>query len=106
MLQYREFLSLTDEEIEFIIKDIFHCIKVDNIHRDKKYNEIVVDITTIWSRSLGKEKEIEITEKIALTKNDIIADFPIVKGCLWKWKQFLLAKGCDYRLKENPYMEE
>lgn len=27
MLKYREFLDLTDEEIEFILKDIFHCSK-------------------------------------------------------------------------------
>lgn len=37
MLKYREFIDLTDEEIEFVIKDIFPYTKcVDNIERDKK----------------------------------------------------------------------
>lgn len=48
MLKYREFLDLTDEEIEFILKDIFHCSKVENIHRDKKFNNITAEITTTW----------------------------------------------------------
>lgn len=33
-------------------------------------------------------------------------DFTLTIEEEWKWKQFLLAKGCDYRLKDNPYMEE
>lgn len=105
MLKYREFLDLTDEEIEFILKDIFHCKKVENIYRDKKFNHITVEITTIWDT--GEEEDSEIVDEITLTENSIDeADFSLVKGDLLKWKQFLLAKGCDYRLKDNPYMEE
>ncbi len=104
MLKYREFLSLTDEEIKFIINDIFHPVKVDNIQKNKKYNEITVDITTIWG--VGEDEDTEITDEITLTESNIIADFSLANGDLRKWKQFLLAKGCDYRLKNNPYIEE
>lgn len=46
IMKYREFLSLTDEEIRFILTDIFHPIKIENIQRDKEFNEITADITT------------------------------------------------------------
>lgn len=105
MLKYREFLDLTDEEIEFILKDIFHCSKVENIHRDKKFNNITAEITTTWD--VGEPEYSEITDEITLTENSIDeVDFSLAKGDLLKWKQFLLAKGCDYRLKDNAYMEE
>lgn len=32
-------------------------------------------------------------------------DFALTDEELWKWKQFLLAKGCDEHLKDNPYLE-
>lgn len=103
MLRYREFLNLTDEEIEFIINDIFHPVKVDNIQRDKDFNEITADITTIWNDG---EENFNVTDEITLTTKKIIVNFSLTKNDLLKWQQFLLAKGCDYRLKDNPYLEE
>lgn len=45
MLKYRELLDLTDEEIIFIIKDIFpYTSRVDNIEKDRKSNTISCDI--------------------------------------------------------------
>ncbi len=103
MLRYREFLNLTDEEIEFIINDIFHPVKVDNIQRDKDFNEITADITTTWNDG---EENFNVTDEITLTTKKIIVKFSLTKNDLLKWQQFLLAKGCDYRLKDNPYLEE
>ncbi len=104
MTKYREFISLTDEEIEFILKDIFDCSKVENIHRDKKYNYITAEITRPWKTE--KDEHFEKVDEIGLTMENIIVSFFLTKDDLLKWKQFLLAKGCDYRLKDNPYMEE
>lgn len=103
MLRYREFLNLTDEEIEFIINDIFHPVKVDNIQRNKDFNEITADITTTWNDG---EENFNVTDEITLTTKKIIVNFSLTKNDLLKWQQFLLAKGCDYRLKDNPYLEE
>lgn len=103
MLRYREFLNLTDEEIEFIINDIFHPVKVDNIQRDKDFNEITADITTTWNDG---EENFNVTDEITLATKKIIVNFSLTKNDLLKWQQFLLAKGCDYRLKDNPYLEE
>lgn len=45
-MKYREFLDLTDEEIRFILTDIFHPIKIKNIQRDIEWNEFTVDMIT------------------------------------------------------------
>lgn len=101
MLRYREFLDLTDEEIEFIINDIFHSVKVDNIQRDKDFNEITADMTTIWNDAVD---DFHVTDEIELTPNTINVDFSITNNDKYKWKQFLLAKGCNVLLKDNPYL--
>lgn len=101
MIKYREFLDLTDEEIEFVINDIFPYTKqINNIERDKKWNRISCDIYIM-------EEYPEYADTLDLSLNTIeTRDFILTDGELLKWKQFLLAKGCDYRLKDNPYMEE
>ena len=44
-MEYRDFMSLTDDEIIFIITDIFpYTKKVDNIVRDQKSRCISCDI--------------------------------------------------------------
>lgn len=101
MLKYREFLDLTDEEIEFIIKEIFPYTRcVNNIERDKESNQISCDIYIM-------EEYPEFGDTLDLSLNGIDThDFVLTSKELLKWRQFLLAKGCDYRLKDNPYMEE
>ena len=104
MIKYRDFLSLTDEEIEFILTDIFHPTKIENIQRYKEFNEITADITTGgWND--GEIDNFEVTDEITLSITGMEVDFSLCKGDELKWKQFLLAKGCDYRLKDNPYFE-
>ena len=110
MLQYREFLSLTDEEIKFILTEMFNPTKIENIERDKEWNKITVEMTTGgWDDGEGREFEIEdiITLKMPTVYDcGLEVDFSLTSEDKLKWEQFLLAKGCDYRLKDNPYMEE
>lgn len=82
----------------------FILLKLIIYKRIKNIMKFVVDITTIWG--VGEDEDTEITDEITLTESNIIADFSLANGDLRKWKQFLLAKGCDYRLKNNPYIEE
>lgn len=106
-MEYREFLDLTDEEICFILTDIFHPVKIENIQRDTKWNEFTVDMTTGgWDDG---EEEFEITDEITLKMPNgddcgLQVDFSLSREDSLKWKQFLLAKGCYYLLKENPYL--
>jgi hypothetical protein len=110
MLQYREFLSLTDEEIKFILTEMFNPTKIVNIERDKEWNKITVEMTTGgWDDGEGGEFEIEdiITLKMPTVYDcGLEVDFSLTSEDKLKWEQFLLAKGCDYRSKDNPYMEE
>lgn len=101
MLKYRDILDLTDEEIVFIIKDIFpYTSRVNNIERDQRSNTISCDIYII-------EECPDYADKLDLNLNGIEThDFTLTVEEEWKWKQFLLAKGCDYRLKDNPYLVE
>lgn len=104
MMKYREFLSLTDEEIVFILMDIFNPVKIENIKRDEKFNEITVAMTTDgWHTE--ETENLEITDEVTLTPSSISVDFSINYKDIFKWKQFLLAKGCDERLKDNSYLE-
>ena len=110
MLQDREFLSLTDEEIKFILTEMFNPTKIVNIERDKEWNKITVEMTTGgWDDGEGGEFEIEdiITLKMPTVYDcGLEVDFSLTSEDKLKWEQFLLAKGCNYRLKDNPYMEE
>ena len=109
MMKYREFLNLTDEEIKFILNDIFHPVKIENIQRDEEWNEFTVEMTTGgWDD--GEDEDFEITDEITLklpTPYDcgLGVDFSLNKEDGLKWRQFLLAKGCNYLLKDNPYLE-
>lgn len=38
--------------------------------------------------------------------DDISVDFYVDPADEWTWKQFLLAKGCNKLLKDNPYLAE
>lgn len=86
--------------------DIFNPVKIENIKRNKNFNEISVEITTDGWKD-GKTENFEITDEIILTPSfiNINVDFSIEYKDIFKWKQFLLAKGCDERLKDNPYLE-
>lgn len=110
MLKYRELLDLTNEEIEFILTEMFNPTNIENIERNKERNEITAEITTDgWDDGEGEEFEIEdvITLKMPTVYDcGLEVDFSLKNEDKLKWQQFLLAKGCDYRLKDNTYMEE
>jgi hypothetical protein len=107
MLKYREFLDLTDEEIIFIIKEIFpDTPRVDNIIRDKKWNRISCDIYIMEEYpDYADTLDLEVP---SMSEPDGISthDFTLTRAELWKWQQYLLAKGVDERLKDNPYMKQ
>lgn len=105
MLKYREFLSLTDEEVKSILTDIFNPVKIENIQRDKTVNEITATITTGgWDDGITHDFEVE--DDITMTAFNIYAPFLVSDDDTLLYRQFLLAKGCDERLKNNPYLSE
>lgn len=106
MIKYRDFLSLTDEEIIYIIKEIFSYTKrVDNITRNNKQNIISCNIY-IMDEYPDFPDELKLYLPEDETESIQTNDFELSSEELLKWEQFLLAKGCDYRLKDNPYLED
>ena len=104
-MKYRDFMSLTDDEIIFIITDIFpYTKKVDNIVRDQKSRCISCDIY-IMDEYPEYADTLDLTVPSGYDQGIATHDFSLTDGELWKWKQYLLAKGCDQRLKDNPYLE-
>lgn len=106
--EYREFLSLTDEDIKFILTDIFHPIKIENIFKSEDFNEIYADITTGWWETFdddGNEVEEELTDTVILSQNDLYVNFSLNRDELLKYRQYLFSKGICKLLKDNPYLE-
>lgn len=103
MLKYRKLTDLTDEEIRTIVTDLFDPVEIGTIQRNSKYETIAVEITTAgW----GEDADMEITEEVELTTEQFFADMATNDEDLFRYQQFLLAKGCDIRLKSNPYMRD
>jgi len=104
-MEYRDFLDLTDDEVRFIINEIFKPIKIDNIGRSKEWREITCEITMLWgtedSGGLGA-----ITDEIVLREGEIQVDFSFNKSDELKWRKYLIAKGCHFLLKDNPYIKQ
>jgi hypothetical protein len=108
MLKYRKFISLTNDEIDLIVKDMFHPESVNYIEKDKKYNEIKVGISTKWySKNKNNEDEEDlIDDEIVLTENDITADFQILSKDMDLYKKYLFSLGVCNLLKNNPYLKK
>jgi len=62
-------------------------------------------MTTEWGDEDDDGGIIEITDDVILTIDNIQVDFQVLREDIFKWKQFLLAKGCNKLLKDNPYLE-
>ena len=103
MLKYRKLTDLTDEEIKFAINDIIQPVYIGEIKRDYKWDTIDVDITIDWGED-GKEDL--ITDTITLYYDKLSVPWYDHGNDNYKWRQFLLAKGCNELLKDNPYLEE
>ena len=107
--KYREFLSLTDEEVKYILTDLFHPIKIENIFRSEDFNEIYADITTDGWESFnddGNKVENVLIDTVILRPNSLYVDFSIYDSDLIKYKQWLFSRGVCDLLRDNPYLKE
>ena len=107
--QSYEYLNINNEQ-DLIINLRKQLEKLNKIKfTDKEWNEFTVEMTTGgWDDGEGGEFEIEdeITLKMPTSRScGLEVDFSLNSEDDLKWRQFLLAKGCDYRLKDNPYIE-
>lgn len=110
-MKYREFLSLTDDEIRQIVTDIFHPKKITCIKRNKTLQEITCKIYTEWGDPNDEKGVITIADTLTLSDpfsdlEPILVDFSIQSEDKERYKQFCFAKGITPWLKDNPYLED
>lgn len=100
MNDYRRLTDFTDDEIRTILTDIFNPVRIENIVRHENDETITVDITTDgWDD--GETHGFEITDEIELTPSGIeIVSFSMDHDDILLYRQYLLLKGCDYRLRD------
>ena len=107
--KYREFLSLTDDEIRQIVTDLFSPKKITCIKHLKRFNEITCKIYTEWEGDPGEDPYLlcdELTLREPFSWTPISVDFSLNAEDVAKYKKFCLAKGICPWLKDNPYLEE
>lgn len=102
-LQYRDFNTLTDEEINFICKEILSMKEVTEIERYD--NEIEVFLLDEWVDTETNEKN-ELEDNITLTPNGIKTySFSLLTEESMNYKKYLFSLGMNWILKDNPYLQ-
>ena len=48
----------------------------------------------------------DITDELIFKENGIQVDFSITKADELEWRKYLMAKGCHFLLRDNPYIEK
>lgn len=100
---FRLITDLQDSDIRQIITDLFKPIRIKEIRRWFSYQE--VDVSFVWDWNGEK-----ITDSVRLTvptvdNCGIDADFSVNADDCDKYNKFLLAKGVNPLLENNPYLE-
>ena len=114
-MQYREFLSLTDDEVKQIVNDIFIPEKITCITRSKKHGEIRCKIYVEWETTDENDEPVVYTAPSDIVMSNpfdnheeslLVDDNYASSGELLKLKQFCFAKGIYETsvVKNNPYL--
>lgn len=113
-MEYRDFLSLTDDEVRQLVTDMIKPKKISCIKRSKKYDEITCKVYTEW------EGDKEAGEDDFVMADELTLKDPFVYG-EWAIKIDMSVRGDDYRLlkqfcvskgiypewyRNNPYMQK
>ena len=96
VLAYKDFNLITDDEIKYILYDIFKG-KVKSI--DRAPNRINVTMDTPCENEFFEDRAI-------LTEDNInVLEFIVTGDEIRKYEQFLLARGYSVLLKDNKYLD-
>lgn len=103
-MKYRKITDLTDKEIMEILNNLYEPDKIENIVRNVKDNEVVVDVTTTWIVDEKTKEEEQIVDEIILSDDQIYSQDLTSDDDQYEYLQFLAAKGCHYLFKDNKYL--
>lgn len=115
-MKYRKITELTDDEIKFIVNEIYKPEKITRIIRLKREDIVRVRVKTRWHTTDDDGKDIYYLDSEELTfrdpfryRNAFESDSNAYGFCYCdnyeKYKKYCLAKGVCYLLKDNPYLE-
>lgn len=99
-MEYRDFNTITNEEIKFIINDLFNPIKIGNINRNDINDNITIDIFTMPNHP-------NISDAITINSGDLFSkDLGGLATERKLYKQYLFSLGMNEMFKDNPYMNK
>lgn len=102
-MTYRQIIDLTDDEIKFILNDILKPNSIRDIVRYPNGNAVMCKVSTTWfNRETGEDYASEDT--VVLDEDTINVTIPLEAEEEYRYKQYLMSKGCNRLLKCNPYM--
>lgn len=101
MLKYRDFMTITKKEVEFIINDIIKPVEIVSIKKDKTFDCVYVKIKSEWRDA--KDFTI-ITDDLILTNNGIDCPFTLSVDDRINYEKYLLSLGMNDLLFENKYL--
>lgn len=107
-MEYRNFGSLRSDEIQEFMDVAMKEFTVDAISYDEVDDSFKVACHSTWESESDDGELIseDLDDTIALYDDGISADFEVLGNEKRLWQQFLLAKGCDWRLRNNPFLED
>lgn len=99
-MEYRKVTSLTDNEIIEVINSVFDVDNTEIIRRNEEEDTIICGFEAVW----GEDSLIEDTFEVsAYGIEDIGNDYPLEAEHKRIVEKFLVAKGCHYLQKNNPF---
>ena len=112
-MEFREFLSLTNEEVKRLATDMFGAKKVTCVKRSKKWDEITCKVYTEWEgdKEAG-EDDFTVEDEITFRNPFVYGAKAILGGAMPIYakdykllKQFCVSRGIYPEwYKDNPYM--
>lgn len=107
-MEYRCFGSLRCDEIQGFMDVAMKEFTVDAISYDEIDDSFEVACHSTWETENDNGELVDevLDDTIVLRDDGIYADFEVLENEKRLWQQFLLAKGCDWRLKNNPFLKD
>ena len=105
-MKYRDFMTMTDEEVRRIVTDIFKPKKITRIRKYKRSGYITCNIYTEWD----PQDPIVICDELTMRDpfewtHPLSVDFSIDSDVTYRYTQFCFSLGMCKWLKDNPYLQ-
>lgn len=106
MIKYRLITEMTNEEVEFVVRDLlsWDIEKITSIDRNFEENEIIVEFIAIWYSKDDEGKEIR-----SLNEEEISISPTSARGAepydSIDYRKYMLAKGYHPLLKDNKWLK-